>query len=92
MLGADCGSQTDEDVCRLALWNYSLYKTFNSLRCNHGHSSGASAMLELLNGFLREGVGRDVVGTRLLDQGWRTGFRLLAGDSSDSDSSFWNPE
>jgi hypothetical protein len=92
VLGANSGSQTDEDICRLALWSYSLYKTFNSLRHSRGRSGDAQAMIELLNAFLREGVGREGAGLRLLEQGWRTDFRLMAQDdaSSDSDSSFWN--
>ena len=92
VLGANSGPQTDEDVCRLAMWNYSLYKAFNSLRHSRGQGRDAHDMSELLNGFLREGVGKEGAGLRLLQQGWRAGFSLLAQDdaSSDSDSSFWN--
>jgi len=90
VLGANSGSQTDEDICRLALWNYSIYKTFNSLRCNHGGSRSATAMIELLNGCLREGVGNDETGIRLIDQGWRHEFRLRVEDESDSDLFTWD--
>ena len=87
VLGANSGSQTDEDFCKLALWAFVLYKAFNQLRSRQGSSLQAGDVLGLMTQHLRDGVCGHKDATKLLSNAWRQDFRFqdLDADLSDED-------
>ena len=90
VLGCNTACYREEDTCRLALWCYTLYKTYNYLRHHRREGGGGEGVLELMNGFLREGVGDSRVGRGLVEFGWDSNYRIcnLAEESSDEDGSW----
>ena len=56
-LGANSGVQSEDHVCRLAMWCYVLYKTFNELRVRIDNGLGIQDILHMMEQFLRDGGG-----------------------------------
>ena len=56
VLGTNVGMSRDEDLVKLALWVYTLYKTFNHLRYRLGAQLSESELEGLMSANLHEGV------------------------------------
>ena len=56
-LGANSGAQSEDHVCRLAMWCYVLYKTFNKLRVRIDNDFGIQDILHMMEQFLRDAGG-----------------------------------
>ena len=88
VLGTCVGMGRDKDLVRLALWAYTLYKTFNHLRNRSGVELSAVELEGLMLSFLHDGVVGHPEASRYLDHCWDPHARLRPGQEDSSDSSW----
>ena len=84
-LGANSGQQRDEDYCRLALWSFVLYKSFNKLRTRTGNRLNVDEVQGLMNVYLQDGVSGHREACRFLDNCWDQKFRFRTGDEDEDE-------
>ena len=75
-LGAHhCGLKI-EDTLRLALWGYTLYRSFNLLRSNNRQHSGEVNLGGIFEGYLREAVSGHPRGSAFITHCWNARYRF----------------
>jgi len=88
VLGANSGRHRDEDIVRLAVWAYVLYKTFNHIRHRQGMTLSTKDLESYMASIMWEGVAGHEQAERYLRACWDEGARLSAQDSDSSDESW----
>jgi len=87
VFGSNVGMGCDEDLIRLALWAFTLYKAFNHLRCRVGSGLSSEELEGLMKMFLREGVAGCSDAAQFLEHCWDPSYRLRPVQEPSSDSS-----
>ena len=85
-LGANGASLGQEDICRLALWCFVLYKAHNHIRTRSGGSLSSDEIKHLFDHFLVGAIAGHPDACRLIEHGWRQDFRFQECEElTDSD-------
>ena len=83
VLGCNTSLRSQEDICRLALWNYVVYKAYNFLRRSNRDVT-CQDIQNLWKGYLRE-VGSTGCAKEIIECGWDRKFRFAGQASSTPD-------
>ena len=70
VLGVNSGKQSDDTCCRLALWSYVMYKSYNHLRLRSGCDLGADEVLGLMSQYLKDGLGGHEGANKIIRDSW----------------------
>jgi hypothetical protein len=84
-LAANSGTHSDEDIVRLAVWAFTLYKTFNHLRTRQGPTLSAEDLESFMTTVMWEAVQGHELTARYLRNCWDANARLSAQDLDSSD-------
>ena len=91
-LGTHYAMPSDEDLLRLALWNFALYKAFNHSRHKQGNNLSLQEIDGLMLIYLREGASGSPQIVTFLEHCWDPEFRLGRDANSDSEDGAYDWE
>ena len=80
VLGVNSHMPQTEDLLRLALWSYVLYRTYNHLK-HQGTSSSTSNLAGVMEHFLRDAIYGHDDATMFVQNCWNQGYRYASSDN-----------
>ena len=75
MLGANVGTVPNDDLTRLALWNYVMYRTFNHIRCSPAGRCSQDCIEGIMRQYLLDAVRGDDKATSFVGKVGMPGLR-----------------